>query len=879
MTTPPISFPRQLARTQRFSLGVPREFAIAPDGSRIAFLRSQSGTDPVTCLWVRDTGSGAERLVVDPQVLLAGQAETLTPEERARRERTRQGGRGVVAFATDDAVRIAVFALSGRLFVADLTDMPTADGTGGAVRELPAAGPVLDPHPDPTGARVGYVTGGALHVIGIDGTGDRALATPEAQNVTYGLAEFVAAEEMYRTRGFWWSPDGQRLLVARVDTPPCMRWHISDPANPERPPTVVAYPQAGTDNAIVSVVLADLDGGHTPVAWDAADSPYLISAHWSAAGPALLRVSSRDQQTMRVLAVADDGSVSVVAQDTDPDWVDVVPGTPAWTSSGELVRVAVRDGAYRLLIGDTPVTGPELNVRQVLDVGDDVLVSAHVADSAQLHVYAASPAGVTRVSPEPGVHQATRGGDLTVLTSRSLDWFGPRVRVHQGGEPGAEIPSLADTPVLTPEVTFFKAGPHRLPCALVLPRGHVPGSARLPVLCDPYGGPAAQMVVASRNAYLSSQWFADQGFAVLIADGRGTPGRGPAWDRSIHYDEATPNVEDQVAALEAAAAANPDLDLSRVGIRGWSHGGYLAALAVLRRPDVFHAGVAGRAGHRPAAVRHLLQRALPRPPRRAPRGLRAQLDHRGRAQAGAPADAHSRPGRRQRRGGPHPAHVLGPAGRRAAAHGAAAVRGHPHGLAGRGRREPPAPPGRLPAPRAWPAPRIGDCATPRDPGRAYIRNLASQRRGAGEGAPMYEVVTIETTGLGDRSYLAHDGTAAVVVDPQRDIDRVRAVADGAGVTITHVLETHIHNDYVTGGLALARAAGAAYVVAGTRRSASTDGRRRRGRDRAGGLGVRVVATPGHTRATCPTCSATPATARSPSSPAAPCCSARWAAPT
>jgi dipeptidyl-peptidase-4 len=594
MTTPPISFPRQLARTQRFSLGVPREFAIAPDGSRIAFLRSQSGTDPVTCLWVRDTGSGAERLVVDPQVLLAGQAETLTPEERARRERTRQGGRGVVAFATDDAVRIAVFALSGRLFVADLTDLTDlADGTGGAVRELPAAGPVLDPHPDPTGARVAYVTGGALHVIGIDGTGDQSLATPEAQNVTYGLAEFVAAEEMYRTRGFWWSPDGQRLLVARVDTTPVMRWHISDPANPERPPTVVAYPQAGTANAIVSVVLADLDGGHTAVAWDAADSPYLISAHWSAAGPALLRVSSRDQQTMRVLAVADDGSVAVVAQDTDPDWVDVVPGTPAWTSSGELVRVAVRDGAYRLLIGDTPVTGPELNVRQVLDVGDDVLVSAHVADPAQLHVYAASRAGVTRVSPEPGVHQATRGGDLTVLTSRSLDWSGPRVRVHQSGEPAAEIPSLADTPVLTPEVTFFEAGPHRLPCALVLPRGHVPGSARLPVLCDPYGGPAAQMVVASRNAYLSSQWFADQGFAVLIADGRGTPGRGPEWDRSIHYDEATPNVEDQVAALEAAAAANPDLDLSRVGIRGWSHGGYLAALAVLRRPDVFHAGVAG----------------------------------------------------------------------------------------------------------------------------------------------------------------------------------------------------------------------------------------------------------------------------------------------
>ena len=120
MTTPPLSFPRQFARTQRFSLGVPREFTIAPDGSRVAFLRSRSGTDPVTCLWVRDTVSGDERLVVDPLTLLSGGAETLPPEERARRERTRQAARGVVAYATDDAVGIAVFALSGRLFVADL---------------------------------------------------------------------------------------------------------------------------------------------------------------------------------------------------------------------------------------------------------------------------------------------------------------------------------------------------------------------------------------------------------------------------------------------------------------------------------------------------------------------------------------------------------------------------------------------------------------------------------------------------------------------------------------------------------------------------------------------------------------------------------------
>jgi dipeptidyl-peptidase 4 len=593
MTAASISFPRQQARTIRFTLGVPHAFAIAPDGSRVAFLRAPSGTDRNTCLWVADTTGDkpAERLVADPTELLAGGAEEVTPEERARRERVRQAGAGVVAFTTDEAVTLAAFALSGRLFVADLLDDP---GSEAPVRVLATPTPVIDPCPDPTGAHVAYVADGALRVVAANGGSDRALAAPEAKDVTYGLAEFVAAEEMSRTRGFWWSPDGQQLLVARVDTSPVMRWYISDPANPDRAPVEVAYPAAGTANADVSVVIAGLDGSLTPVRWDSAAMPYLISVHWSRGGPPLLRVCSRDQRTMRVLAVADDGATELVCEDTDPDWVDVVAGTPAWTPGGKLVRVVPRDGAYRLLVGDEPVTPATVNVREVLDVGDqDVLFTATAQDPAEQHVYTAGPGGTALVTSEPGMHEAARNGGLLVTSSTSLDWFGTRVRVRrQGGEAG-EIASLAETPVLTPEVTFFTAGPHDLRCALLLPRGHRRGSARLPVLCDPYGGPAGQRVRSARGYYLASQWFADQGFAVLVADGRGTPGRGPEWDRLIHYDQSTPNLEDQVAALQAAAGVHPDLDLTRVGIRGWSHGGYLAALAVLRRPDVFHAAVAG----------------------------------------------------------------------------------------------------------------------------------------------------------------------------------------------------------------------------------------------------------------------------------------------
>ena len=167
-----ISFPRQYARTQRFTLGVPHNFSAAPDGSRVAFLRSRSGTDGNTCLWVREVPSGAEHVVADPGLILGGTHEELPPAERARRERARQPGSGVVGYATDDEVTLAAFALSGRPFVASLT--------GGDVRE-PARRRARSSTRAPTrpGPHVGYVSGGALRVIAADGTGDRALAEPD----------------------------------------------------------------------------------------------------------------------------------------------------------------------------------------------------------------------------------------------------------------------------------------------------------------------------------------------------------------------------------------------------------------------------------------------------------------------------------------------------------------------------------------------------------------------------------------------------------------------------------------------------------------------------------------------------------------------------
>ncbi|MFB8772325.1 S9 family peptidase [Streptomyces broussonetiae] len=591
MTMAPDSFPRRHARSQRFTLGAPRSFTVAPDGSRVVFVRSRSGTDRAGVLWVLDLADGSERVAADPRALLGGADEDLPPEERARRERSREGGAGIVGYATDTAVELASFALSGRLFTAELR--------AGTARQLPTAGPVVDPRPAPDGRHVAYVARGALRVVGAEGADDRALAEPESEGVSYGLAEFIAAEEMARSRGFWWSPESDRLLVARVDDTPVRRWWISDPARPERDPQHVPYPAAGTANAEVRLLVIGLDGARTEVVWDRARYPYLARVHWSAAGAPLLLVQARDQRSQLYLAVdPDTGATRMVHADEDPIWLDLFPGVPCWTPSGQLVRIADEGGARVLAVGERPLTGPQLHLRAVLDVSDDdVLVSASAgaeataAEIGEVHVYRVNELGWERVSQEPGVHTAVRSGDVTVLVSAALDRPGALVRVARDGKQVATVPSYAEDPGLSPRITLTLGGARQIPCAVLMPRDYA-GDTALPVLLDPYGGPHGQRVVAAHNAHLTSQWFADQGFAVVVADGRGTPGRSPAWEKAIRDQVAAVVLEDQIDALQALAADFP-LDLDRVAVRGWSFGGYLAGLAVLRRPDVFHAAVVG----------------------------------------------------------------------------------------------------------------------------------------------------------------------------------------------------------------------------------------------------------------------------------------------
>ncbi|SNY49219.1 S9 family peptidase [Paractinoplanes atraurantiacus] len=567
-----VSFPRLVGRTQGFGLGRPRRFTVGPDGKRVLFLRSLGGEDPVLRLWSLDLDRGDERLLADPA---APAGKALSAQERARRERARDRSAGISDYSADQAVRRVAFTADQQLFIVDVDS--------GAVTALPARAPVEDATISPDGTAVAYVHEGELRIVGTDGTGDRAVATPEKADVTYGLAEHVAGESMERMRGFWWAPDSSRLAVARVDNEPVEIWYLSDPSNPQEPPTSHRYPRAGTNNAVVSLHIYDKSGGATAVR---AEYEYLVDVVWDAHG-LLAVVQNRPQTVMRVLEVDPaTGATAAIAEMTDDAWTPIVPGVPKRTAGGELIWIADRDDTRHLAVAGEPVTPPGLQVAELLSVDGDTILFAATEEPTEQHLWTWSRAGgLHQVTTAKGVHTGSRSGGSTVIRSYRLDGedtrFGSRI-----------ITDLAASSPVVPKVSLLRAGKRELRTAVLFPAVWQRGE-RLPVLMDPYGGTAMQRAVADRGSYYVSQWFADQGFAVIVADGRGTPGRGPRWEKEAHGDNSDKLVEDQVDALHTVAALYPELDLGRVGIRGWSAGGTLAALAVLRRPDVFHAAVAG----------------------------------------------------------------------------------------------------------------------------------------------------------------------------------------------------------------------------------------------------------------------------------------------
>ncbi|KJS55283.1 peptidase [Streptomyces rubellomurinus subsp. indigoferus] len=570
------------ARTGRFTFGAPRAYTLAEDGTRLLLLRSTGPEDPLDRLHLLDVETGEERLVADPAALLPGRTgdrDELPPLERRLRERVRLTAAGIGSYAATADLSVAVFALDGRLFRTD-----TATGTSD---ELPVAAPAFDPRPDATGQRIAYVAEDALYVT----PGLEPLSPDDGAR--WGVAEFAAAEELSRSRGHWWRPDGGALLAARVDESALPRWQLADPTRPAEPADGLAYPHSGGPHADVQLWVLGLDRSRVRLHWDAAEFPYLVDAGWAGDDELLLTVTDRLQQ--RVLLLSADpatGATTELSRTTDEFWVDALPGTPARLGDGRLLTAHDTPQARGLALDGKPLDTAGLQIRRVAGrLHGRLLCETGQGDPADQYLHLIDPDGGAPelLTPRPGVHTALAAGDTLLLTS--ADPTGYRRTLHRAGREltitdlGPELPYVV-RPLLA------RVTERALPTSVVYPREHTPGR-RLPVLLDVYGGPTHQSVALDPRRWQQRQWWADQGFAVVTTDNRGTSNVSPAFTRAVFRGFSRVVLDDQVDALRALGADHPDLDLGRVGVRGWSFGGWLAALCVLRRPDVFHAACAG----------------------------------------------------------------------------------------------------------------------------------------------------------------------------------------------------------------------------------------------------------------------------------------------
>ena len=579
------TFPRQYARTQRLTLGEPRNIVVSPDGKRVLFLRSAAGNDTVNSLWLCHTERNTETCIADIRALLTGtSSENESAQERARRERAREGAAGIVSFSCDSEVHHVAFAVSGRLFVSDMHSAHEI-----AVKN-PAPGTMYDARISPDGKHIAYVRGSALFVCDMQGN-EECLTSETATDVTWGVAEFVAAEEMNRQRGYWWSPNSDALVVERVDNSPIELITIADPSQPTDEPQTRRYPFAGTNNARTSLHIIDLQKRSTDIRWDADAFEYLTSVQWNKAG-LIISVMSRDQQLLDIRKVhTATGQTESLHVERDDKWVELVAGGPLLVAENTLLWCGERNGVRAVLLNNISVTPTHIQVRGIISANaEHVTFSGNPIDQPHvLHAWTANLATheLVQLTHDDGVHSVATGGDTIVVRSATMQHPRSRTLVNNHHE----LVNNAEQSLLSVNVSFHRVGKRNICTAIVLPENH-DGSA-LPVLFDPYGGPHAQRVVSSSMAFTAAQWFANQGFCVVIADGSGTPGRGSEWEREVYHDLATTVLSDQIDVLAHLHEIAPCADTTRVAIRGWSFGGYLAALAVLRAPQHFHVAIAG----------------------------------------------------------------------------------------------------------------------------------------------------------------------------------------------------------------------------------------------------------------------------------------------
>jgi dipeptidyl-peptidase 4 len=593
---------------------------ISPDASRITYLKGKSEEKDRLDLWEYNVRDRQERLLVDSKVLAAN--ERLSAEEIARRERQRTAAlSGILEYSFAPSGRALLFPLDGKLYYYDL-----AKPAAGAVAQITHEGFATDAAISPRGGYVAYIRDQNLRVYDLAAHSDRALTEDGAGAIKNGMAEFIAQEEMGRSTGYWWAPDERHIAFVRVDENPIAVTQRFEIAADNVATFPQRYPTTGGPNVLVRLGVADVRTGATT--WiDLGSNPdiYIARVNWLPDGKTVaVQRESRDQRKLDLLlADVDTGQSRVLLTETSESWIELNDELSFLEKSKEFVWASDRDGYTHLYLYDYDghmlrkiTAGPwcvdDFRGRAIKGIDEKhrlIYFSATQKSPTERHLYRASldgsdPEHPVRITREDGIHGITmsRGASL-YLDNFNSTTQPPQVSLRSvdGGliaflsenrldEHHPDAPYRKDNSI--PEFgTLTASDGQTLHYRLFKPMPFDPAK-RYPAIVDVYGGPGTERVLNAWTGSSFTQILTRAGFAVFQLDNRGSAFRGAAFQAPIHGRLGEIEVSDQIQGARWLASQSY-IDATRLGVWGWSYGGYMTLMLMFKAPELFRAGVSG----------------------------------------------------------------------------------------------------------------------------------------------------------------------------------------------------------------------------------------------------------------------------------------------
>jgi len=585
----------------------------APDGKRISYLESDpNGAADAHELWTMDVSTGERKLLLKAEALAA----VMQPEKTQAVQATGLGRIEADNYRWSPSGDSILFIGSNSLVMLDLKTMAT--------RQIVSGGSDLeDPKFSPDGKWISYVRDSNLWVVNLTRGGSRPLTTGGTEDLLKGKLDWVYPEELDCTTAYWWSPDSSRIAYYEMDERPVTRYPIVDMSSPVGAMEYTRFPQAGEANPIVRVGVVQVSGGDTTWMDTGGDADvYLPRVDWLRDGHHLaVQRLNRAQNRLDLLFVDIwGGSRGAILTETDKYWVNISDDLYFFSDGKRFLWSSERTGFRhyylygldgkelgQLTSGDWGITGtsgfgPGAASHPAVDEAHGYIYFLSNKDDvreAQLYRVSLADKSIARITKEPGTHDVILAPDESGFVDKySNAMTPPRQDLYRadGTRAGvinenkvAELGTYALSPV---EFVNVPADDGTKLYGLTIKPPNFDASRKYPVLIDVYGGPQVQYVKNEWGGsnFLWLETMAGKGYIIFSLDNRGSYNRGHAFETSIYHQFGKVELEDQLAGVKYLKSL-PYVDGTRIGIWGWSYGGYMTLEALFNAPDVFKVGV------------------------------------------------------------------------------------------------------------------------------------------------------------------------------------------------------------------------------------------------------------------------------------------------